>query len=101
MPTVNKTHDHNHNSTSDKDEDTENEKWNPTPAAMAAFLKRDYELARQNVRHALLNAGRPISLKEIKDSTLHSIDVIEKVLSSTIASDQVVEAKGRYSLVRS
>lgn len=81
-------------------DDQEADTWNPSPEAFAAFVKKDSQLAVSNVRHALLSAGRPITLKEIKDSTLHSIDAIERTLTSAIASGTVLETKGRYSLVR-
>ena len=85
----------------DKDTvDAENEKWNPTPEVFDGFLVRDYELATQNV-HMLMSArqGTPMSAKELKDQTLHSSDVIERVLTSKVASGHLTEAKGKYSLV--
>ena len=109
MPNHNKR-EHQHsvqsNSNYDRDpqqkdpDDQEADTWNPSPEAFAAFVKKDGEFAVRNVRHALLGAGRPITLKEIKDSTLHSIDAIERTLTSAIASGTVLETKGRYSLVR-
>jgi len=82
-------------------DDLEADEWNPTPEAYNAFAKRDFELANSNVRHALLGAGRPLTLKDCKESSLHSVDCIERVLSSLIATGVVAESKGRYSLVRS
>lgn len=81
-------------------DDQEADTWNPTNEQYAAFAKKDFELAVKNVRHALLGAGRPITLKEVKESTLHSIDVIERVLTSAIVGATVLETKGRYSLVK-
>lgn len=81
-------------------DDQEKDEWNPSPEEYTAFAKKDFELATKNVRHALLGAGRPITLKEVKESTLHSVDVIERVMTSAIAGGTVLEAKGRYSLVK-
>jgi hypothetical protein len=83
----------------DKDE-LERDTWDPTDAQYAAFAKRDAEMALQNVRHSLLNYGRPVTLRECKEASLHSIDCVERTLTSMIASGIVSEAKGRYSLVR-
>jgi hypothetical protein len=79
------------------DVDEGNDKWNPTPQQFDAFLVRDEQLAAGNVRMAL-NGRYPVSLKEIKDSTLHSSDVIERVLTSGVASGAFLESKGKYSL---
>lgn len=79
------------------DSEAENEKWLPTPAAFQAFQVRDEALATGNIR-LVLNSRSPVSLKEIKDSTLHSTDVIERVITSGLASGTVVENKGKYSL---
>lgn len=81
-------------------DDQEADTWNPSSEEYAAFAKKDYEFAGKNVRHALLNAGRPITLKEVKESSLHSVDCIERTLSSLIATGVIVESKGRYSLVK-
>jgi hypothetical protein len=45
-----------------------------------------------------LGSRYPASLKELKDSTLHSPDVIERVLTSGIADGSILENKGKYSL---
>jgi hypothetical protein len=83
---------------SDKDTvDAESENWNPTPEVFQAFLVRDYELATQNL-HFLMR-GRPLSVRDLKDQSLHSMDVIERVLTSGIASGRLTEAQGKYSLV--
>lgn len=83
----------------DKDTvDAESEKWNPTPAIFEAFLVRDFELATQNVNMIMGARRAPMSLKELKDSTLHSSDVIERVLSAHLAAGFMTEAKGKYSL---
>lgn len=80
-------------------DDIENEKWNPTPAALEAFFARDMQFAQTNIRTAM--SGKfPMSLRDLKESCLHSIDVIERTLTSKIASGEVSEVKGRYSLVK-
>lgn len=77
----------------------EDEKWNPTPEAFENFLVLDYALAQSNVELAMQMKDGPISFKELKDSTLHSADVLERVLSSKIASGQVTEVRGKYTLL--
>ena len=75
--------------------------WNPTNAEMQDFLKRDREFFASNLKDILHMAGRPLLVREIKESCLHSIDCIEQGLVSAIASGAVSENKGRYSLVKS
>jgi hypothetical protein len=108
MSDHNKSHKHerqsppavNNNSRESDDDDHESDKWNPTPQVFEWFLTRDFELAQNNIQQAMLSRGAPMTTKELKDSTLHSADVIERVLASKIASGLVTEAKGKYSLVR-
>ncbi len=84
----------------DKDTvDAESEKWNPTPQVFEAFLVRDYELATQNINMLMSARRAPMSARELKDQSLHSTDVIERVLTSNVASGLMTEAKGKYSLV--
>jgi hypothetical protein len=71
--------------------------WNPTPKAFEAFLARDFALAINNVRMAL-TGSRPMTLRDLKESCLHSNDVIERVLSAKVANGTVKDDKGRYSL---
>src|ERR1700674_2342803 len=75
----------------------EEAKWNPTPAQFDAFLVRDERLATGNIS-MVLGSRAAVSFKELKDSTLHSAECIERVLTSGVASGTVVETKGRYSL---
>ena len=83
------------------DEDTiGTDTWNPRPEIFNHFLKRDFVLCSKNVQQMLLSTKEPQSLRELKECLLHSHDVIERVLSSKIASGMVREDKGRYSLVR-
>jgi hypothetical protein len=81
-------------------EDLESDKWNPTEVAFAAFLDRDFALAQANVAMTMLSTGRPMTVREIKESSLHSIDTIERVLTSKVTSGLVKEDSGRYELVR-
>ena len=76
----------------------EEAKWNPTPEVFEKFLVRDQQLAAGNVRMVLSSANGPANLKYLKDSTLHSSECIEAVLTSGIAAGTIVENKGRYSL---
>lgn len=96
MPNL-KKHEHRNEQDSDKEIDSENEKWNPTPEVFQEFLVRDELLATRNIG-LVLGARSALTLKEIKDSTLHSANVIERVLDSGIAAGGILESKGRYSL---
>lgn len=80
------------------EEPEEEAKWNPTPEVFEAFLVRDQQLAAGNVRAVLASASGPANLKYLKDSTLHSSECIEQVLSAGVAAGSIVENKGRYSL---
>ena len=79
------------------DESIGSDEWNPTPESFQKFLTRDFALASNNVRLAL-TGSRPMTLRDLKESCLHSNDVIERVLTSKVASGSVVEEKGRYAL---
>jgi len=86
----------------EKDPDTvdaKSEKWLPTPEVFKAFLVRDYELATHNINMLMRSKRGPMSAKELKEQTLHSSDVIERVLTSGVATSKMTEANGRYSLV--
>lgn len=79
-------------------EEEEEVKWNPTPEVFEAFLVRDAELCATNLRMVL--SSRPsLSLKEMKDSTLHSSDVVERQVLAWLQDGLVTETKGKYSLV--
>jgi hypothetical protein len=83
----------------DKDTvDAENEKWNPTQAVFEGFLVRDLRLATQNINMLMQARRAPMSAKELKDQTLHSVDCIERVLSAGVTAGTLTEAKGKYSL---
>jgi hypothetical protein len=85
-----------------QDDDVEggSDDWNPTPAIFEGFLKRDFALCARNMQMALENARQPLSFKEMKEQLLHSADVIERVITSKIASGHLFENKGKYSLTR-
>jgi len=75
----------------------EEDKWNPTPEQFAAYQANDAKLASNNLK--LLLAGRSgQTLKDLKDSALHTSSTIEAQLSEWVKSGFVVEVKGRYSL---
>jgi hypothetical protein len=101
MPNYDKKRPYNTNldQSDDKDE-LERDTWSPTPAQYEDFAKKDYQFARENVKQILTYAGRPSTLREIKESSLHSLDCIERVLTSMVAAAYVVEAKGRYTLAK-
>lgn len=73
--------------------------WNPTPAIFEGFLKRDFDLCSRNMRMILNDARGSMTFKSLKECLLHSADVIERVITSQIASGKMVENKGNYSLV--
>ncbi len=85
-----------------QDDDVEggSDDWNPTPAVFEGFLKRDFLLCSRNMQMALENARQPQSFKDLKEQLLHSADVIERVITSRIASGNLFENKGKYSLTR-
>jgi hypothetical protein len=78
--------------------DEEDVKWNPTPEVFESFLKRDAELCAGNLRLAL-QARSPLSIKEMKDSTLHSSEVVDRQVAAWLADGTVQESKGKYALV--
>jgi len=75
----------------------EEDKWHPTPEQFAAFQAHDAGLCIGNLR--LLLSGRfPLSLKELKDSTLHSALTVERQVAAWLQTGYVLENKGKYSL---
>lgn len=76
----------------------EEEKWNPTTEAFEAFSKQDEALATSNVRMVLGARKFPMNLKEVKGSTLHSIEMVERVLLQGVSDGSIQEVKGEYSL---
>lgn len=104
----NRKHDHNHKNRNDRYngpkserveqvELEEEDKWNPTPEQFTAYQLRDASLALGNLR--MLLTSRPNqTLKDLKDSTLHTSGTIESLLNNWVKTGYVVEVKGRYSL---
>lgn len=80
-----------------EDDDHEHDEWHPTEVAFEQFRVRDLELATQNLYCVLENRGS-YSMRDLKDSMLHSVDTIEKVLATKIAEGKVLETRGRYTL---
>jgi hypothetical protein len=76
----------------------EEDKWHPTPAQFDAYQARDYELATLNVQEVFASRRSPMTLKEVKDSTLHSPRTVERVVDAFLASAFIVEENGRFSL---
>jgi hypothetical protein len=84
----------------DEDEDQNRDEWHPTPEVFEAFLKRDLELATSNLVKAMTGVKFPMTLRDLKDCLLHSVDVIERVLTSLQAAGRIsTDDKGRYLLV--
>jgi hypothetical protein len=81
------------------DEDTVgSEDWNPTTQTYEWFVVRDVQLATRNIKK-LFDGSGALTVRQIKESSLHSVDCIQRVLASLIASGKVVEDNGRYSLI--
>ena len=76
----------------------EEDKWNPTPEAFEAFQVRDNELALRNVEMIMRSRNVPVTLKELKDSTLHSASTVESAIATHMAVGFVVENNGRFSI---
>ena len=74
--------------------------WLPTPATLEGFFKRDFVLCSHNMQMVLENARQPLSFREMKEALLHSQDVIERVITSKLASGHLFQDKSRYSLSR-
>lgn len=79
-------------------EEEEDVKWNPTPDVFNAFLQRDAELCAGNLRLVLSSRAAPMSIKEMKDSTLHSAEAVDRQVSAWLQEGLVQESKGKYSL---
>jgi hypothetical protein len=74
----------------------EEDKWHPTPEKFAAYQLRDVAQCESNLR--LILAGRSgLTLKELKDSTLHTAQTVESQVSTWLKSGYLVESKGRLS----
>lgn len=85
----------------DDEEEQSRDDWTPTPEIFQSFLKRDAELAASNLTLAMSGSGKfPMSMRDLKDALLHSVDVIERTLNSFIAAGRITtDGKGRYSLL--
>ena len=78
----------------------EEDRWHPTPEQFGAYQLRDAVHCNNNLRGIL--AGRPgLTLKELKDSTLHTAQTVEAQINDWLKTGQVVENKGKYSLTPS
>jgi hypothetical protein len=101
----NRKHDHKNRNDRPNDRRPQNEqveveeedKWNPTPAQFDAYQLRDTTLCNGNLK-MLLTSRASFSIKELKDSMLHTAGTIEAQLSDWIKTGYVVESKGRFSL---
>lgn len=75
----------------------EEDKWHPTPEQFAAFQANDADLCNGNLR-ILLSGRYPLTLKELKDSTLHSAQTVDRQVTAWLQSGYILETKGKYSL---
>jgi len=85
----------------DKDDIVGSPDWKPTPVVFAGFLVRDMELATSNLRIAMQSYSGPVTVREVKEAMLHSVDTIEKLLATQVKAGAVkIDSAGfRYSLV--
>ena len=78
--------------------DTEEEdKWNPTPEQFTGYQLRDATLCAGNLRMLLGQRGG-LSLRDLKDSSLHTAQTIEVQVNEWVKTGVLTESKGRYSL---
>ena len=84
----------------DDDETISNDFWTPSEFRFNEFLKRDFVLASRNIASALNNSDVPLSFREIKEQVLHSANVIERVLTSKVASGAYRVETGKYLISR-
>jgi len=81
------------------EEETElNPDWHPTAQELAEYQARDAELAASNLHVILQASSRPLSIKELKDSTLHNGSTVEVALRREVSENRIHEQSGRYSL---
>lgn len=87
--------------TIDDDADLSSDEWNPTKAALQAYLSREVELARFNTRTLMKMNGQHVrhTIRELKDSMIHSVNTIEKSLARMIREGEMREEQGVYTLV--
>lgn len=78
-------------------ETEEEDKWSPTPKQFADYQVRDAALCSGNLRQ-LLGSRPNQTLKELKDSSLHTAQTIEAQINEWFKQGVVTESKGRFSL---
>lgn len=88
---------HKHQHKNEQVDTEEEDRWNPTPEQFAGYQLRDATLCAGNLR-MLLGARAGQSLKELKDSSLHTAQTIETQVNEWVKAGVVVESKGRFSL---
>lgn len=97
-----KKHFHKHDRKNDREfkneqiELSEEDKWHPTPEQFDAYKLRDALLCNGNLR-LILSGRASLTLKELKDSTLHTAQTVEAQINDWVKTGQVVEVKGKYS----
>lgn len=98
------THDHSQRGMStqaqmDKDDETtDREDWTPTPEQMHEYISREFVMAQSNLLLVMSN-DRPMSFRDLKESTLHSVETLEKALAFHLKAGAVKESQGRFSLL--
>lgn len=86
-------HEHKNEQTDTEEED----KWNPTREQFAGYQLRDATLCAGNLR-MLLTQRSGLTLRDLKDSSLHTAQTIETQVNEWLKTGVLVESKGRYSL---
>ena len=81
----------------DDDETISREEWNPSSAQMTDYLRKEKTYAVHNIT-LLLKSRSPMTIKEMKESSLHSIATLEATLQMMMFDSKVEESQGKYSL---
>jgi len=87
------------NEEDDKDYNTE---WLPSAERFIEYQKEDTKMCSNNLEVILREANRPLTLRELKDSTLHNVLTVEAALKACLSSKRVREVPGKlttYTLV--
>ena len=74
------------------------EAWKPSEQTYNAFRKRDADLCSHNVRILLTVNKAPHSLRDLKEASLHSIETLERQLTSLVASGVILEEDGKFQI---
>lgn len=88
---------HKHEHKNEQVDTEEEDRWDPTPEQFAGYQLRDATLCAGNLR-MLLSQRSGLTLRDLKDSSLHTAQTIETQVSEWVKTGVVLESKGRFSL---